>query len=878
MKAQGFLDTHGLNSHTEILDKDGNRIGMRMYGAVHPTNTAWVYGRKDDGAVLLKIKYRVKDKWRKDNSAGDGGAIVSSDAVSIPWSQVHSAAPFEVPKDQWAVPSGGHVGAPPVPVGTDGKVTGATLDHFVDYVAKDPRTARFRELAERLNTDRYGAPIKPGDDTARALAVEDYVASQLRNVAAAVYRSDGKTMHAPLVSQLLSSKVPSPEELQKFSLTNLPAHVIRAEFEPAPLGNISKFGNGITQVFSNAFDRIVTNPMYRLIRKPLFTGMYVNRRVALMPWEKQLVEEFGWKADEAKTLVSSLAEQQALQDTIRYIDNPQARSQFSVLAQNVWLFYRAQEDWARRWGRILTEDPTLIRKAHMAIMAGVHGGMLDTDADGNRVFTYPGSGAVIEALMHVANLFEGQPGAMVPHVDDLTSRVTWLNPALMNPVGFSASPAVSIPVDFMSKFIPGGDLFRAQADLAMNGQLGAGRAYWEQFFPSALRRLIQLTPIDGSADNTSSTIGSAAASAITNAALLGKTPDGGDDLEKQKFISSTQTQTLNALLARAAFGFFAPGTPSMPELYGQEPADFTYRAMGVKSLSDEFRVMAASMGFENALVAWHDLHPDKMILATAGKTDSPAKGASVDYTFGSTQWVLSHKDLFEGPYGSVAAYFIPPAPGNFDQAGFNTMTEIGVRQYKDLSQYFDDIVSKNAVTTWFDSKDDYDAAIAAVTINGDLDHLVEQWKKDGLTATRILQLQSIYKNAKDAGLTKQAVKDAYAQRKTDLYAQYPILHSYFAETQARKDETRQRLNQLTAMVNDPSVNLPDMDGAAKMLVVKDNYEKAYAPLKSQRSTSAEVQKQQLLDAYDQSMQQIVADHPNLKDLYNGVFRYLESSG
>jgi hypothetical protein len=223
--------------------------------------------------------------------------------------------------------------------------------------AKDPRTARFRELAERLNTDRYGAPIKPDDDTARALAVEDYVSSQLRNVAAAVYRSDGKTMHAPLVSQLLSSKVPSPEELQKFSLTNLPAHVIRAEFEPAPLGNISKFGNGITQVFSNAFDRIVTNPMYRLIRKPLFTGMYVNRRVALMPWEKQLVEEFGWKADEAKTLVSSLAEQQALQDTIRYIDNPQARSQFSVLAQNVWLFYRAQEDWARRWGRILTGGP-----------------------------------------------------------------------------------------------------------------------------------------------------------------------------------------------------------------------------------------------------------------------------------------------------------------------------------------------------------------------------------------------------------------------------------------------------------------------------------------------------------------------------------------
>jgi hypothetical protein len=144
----------------------------------------------------------------------------------------------------------------------------------------------------------------------------------------------------------------------------------------------------------------------------------VNNRVSLMPYEKMLTEQFGYDAKKAEELVDSIAEQQALQDTIRYIDNPAVRSQFSAVAQNVWLFYRAQEDWARRWSRILREDPVLIRKAHMAIMAGVHGGMLDRDADGNLTFTYPGSGAVIEGLMHVANLLEGHPGAMVPHVDD----------------------------------------------------------------------------------------------------------------------------------------------------------------------------------------------------------------------------------------------------------------------------------------------------------------------------------------------------------------------------------------------------------------------------------------------------------------------------
>jgi hypothetical protein len=463
----------------------------------------------------------------------------------------------------------------------------------------------------------------------------------------------------------------------------------------------------------------------------------------------------------------------------------------------------------------------------------------------------------------------------VPHVDDLTSQVNFLNPALMNPIGFSATPALSVPFDFLANFIPGSDSLKASADLAFNGQLGSGRQWWEQFMPTFAHRFLQLTPIDGSADNTGSTVGSAAASALQNAALLGQLPTDGDAVKLQKFITDTQTQTINALIARSLFAFVAPGAPSMPELYGDEPADFTYRAEGIRTLSDEWKAMVQQFGFENALVEWQAMHPDKLIL-TVGKTSPGAKGASVDPTWATAQWIMDHKDLFDGPYRRVAAYFIPPAPGNFDQIGWNTMGAIGVRQNKDLTEYATDIISKTAVSAWFDAKDDYDAASAAVR-SGDLSALKRQWDKENLSDARKAQLTAIFTNTQNSALNAKMVDDAYAQKKTNLYAQFPILHTYFDQTSTRKDESRQIVNELTQMVQDPTVKLPDLPGVAQMLIVKNNYEKQVQQLAGQRSTFATSQRADLMNSYDDDMQTIVAKYPNLKDLYNGVFRYLEGS-
>jgi hypothetical protein len=84
-------------------------------------------------------------------------------------------------------------------------------------------------------------------------------------------------------------------------------------------------------------------------------------------------------------------------------------SQYSVVARNFHAFARAQEDWLRRWGRIIKDDPTVIRRAQLAIHGGESAGLVEKDDQGNLTFTYPGSGMVLNAFAHVGKASSASP-------------------------------------------------------------------------------------------------------------------------------------------------------------------------------------------------------------------------------------------------------------------------------------------------------------------------------------------------------------------------------------------------------------------------------------------------------------------------------------
>lgn len=838
IKATGSIDTSGRGSHGQF-DENGNDLGAQMFGSATPTRIAIGYG-KPEGSVLLKIKYRVGDGWVHDTTFPFEGDQIVATRKAVPISRLEAAAEyravFDHSKLDWDM------------VGTDGKIIPPKTDHLTDYVLNDPRASTFRERAEMLNTDVEGKPLAKDDTKGREQAARRYVEQHLiPDVAAAVHNSAGTAMHPGLVSDLLSpSRLPSATDLHAYDLADLPAHVIQAQYAPAKLVNQPLAA--LTGALSKVFDQVVTKPMMRLERKPFYIGNYVKAFERLQPYEQKLVEN-GWEADAAERIIDNMAAGQAMHDTIRMVDNPAIASQLTAVAQNYWLFYRAQEDFFRRWSRIVKESPELIRKAHAAIIGSQNSGMVDRDSDGNLIFTYPGSGAIMDMWNSVARGLGWEKGPMIPTVHDLSSRVDFLNPALMNPLGFSATPMLSVPFDMLSTFIPGSDLLKADVDMTFNGQLGNGRAWWQQFMPTEVNRFLQIKDDNGT---TASQVGSAATTAMQNALLAGYAPKSGDDIANQDFINAVRTQTVNTLYARAFLSYFLPSSTSLPELdyAGKDGnlqdlhnSDYLWWSRGVDNLSDEYKAMVSDYGFDKANALWVKLHPDKVIFSV-GKTTTDARGASIDPSFGSTQWILGNKDLFEGPYRRVAAYFIPPAPGAFDQTGWNAMTEMGIRQYKDLSQYYMDIATKNATSEWFAKEDAYNNAVSSAR---------NAWEKKDL-------------------------QDEWAKAKQDMYNRYPILHTYFAQSQGRSDQRSQIVNELTQMVQDPAVakQHPDLPlpGVAQMLLVYANYQNATKALSGQRSAATAPDKEAVNAAYDSDMQQIITKYPGLADLYNGVFKEL----
>jgi hypothetical protein len=68
-------------------------------------------------------------------------------------------------------------------------------------------------------------------------------------------------------------------------------------------------------------------------------------------------------------------------------------------------------------------------------------------------------------------------------------------------------------------------------------------------------------------------------------------------------------------------------------------------------------------------------------------------------------------------------------------------------------------VSKNAVSPRGTTRRTITTRqIAAVTLKGNLDDLQKQWQKEGLTASRQLQLQQIYKNAQLGGSEQEGCR------------------------------------------------------------------------------------------------------------------------
>jgi hypothetical protein len=719
-----------------------------------------------------------------------------------------------------------------------------TVDDLAEHL-RDPRFARMRRELEHYNVDEAGNRISPDDAEALDKALVRMIPKYIEDITHAVTGRNGK-LNPELTGMLLRGEVPDQYELKAFGQDALPPMAIAAQYG-TPAEGVPWLLEGMTAKVTRAYDLMVTKPIRAILRAPLYTDMYTTARFRTQEMADMLVEKHGWNPEVANELAMATARKQAMIETVKYVDNPRVASQFSQMSRNWWSFFRAQEDWLRRYGRAIKADPVAIRKAQLGIMGAEEVGILDRDEDGNLLVTYPFTGAAVEGFLHVAQYIGWlDDSVLIPNVPDLRTRLTFMSPSLNNPLQYSATPMVSLPMRFITALAPGGELMDAEIDRAINGELGAGRRWYEQFFPPAVMRLAQLSDDDW---NTGSKVGSAMATAMQFMTLNGTIEQYSDTKEdRARFLEDLQTMTKNILVVRQVFAFGLPGAPEMPQVAEDEfgMSSKAYQEAGIMTLKEEFRQMASSMGYGPALRLWSELYPNALAFEYGSKSETAAPGANAPITIDAASFVSKNREFFKGKYQSIAPYFMPEESGEFDQIAWNSMLRSEVRQYKDLDDFFIDLVTADGINEYYKKQDAHEAAVKDARMRKD----------------------------RDAVSKLNADWDAEKKR---LHTVYPTLDDWMDQgtirARARQDRI-ERLMDLVADPNAPAAIQPQIPGMVQMLKVYKGYMSAHDSLGTSRSASATAARQDLNNDYHDAMQQIIKEYPSLEDAYNGIFRLM----
>jgi hypothetical protein len=136
--------------------------------------------------------------------------------------------------------------------------------------------------------------------------------------------------------------------------------------------------------------------------------------------------------ENAKRELALMVEERAVSQVNAYVDNPLVRSQISFGLRNFARFYRAQEDFYRRMGRLVRYNPEAIQRAALTFDGVSHSGWIQEDDRGELYFVYPHFAPGYKAVQTVLTALGVPQDFKVPFPVQFGGAVKMLTPS-MNP-------------------------------------------------------------------------------------------------------------------------------------------------------------------------------------------------------------------------------------------------------------------------------------------------------------------------------------------------------------------------------------------------------------------------------------------------------------
>lgn len=568
-----------------------------------------------------------------------------------------------------------------------------------------------QSIANRLKMRAVTNGVDPFDDA----AINHYM--HLKSV---YFGADGKPIEGIRrnLSNILVRENNKTKLNTKWLEENLDKIIDDTPFDVAPrelLANtyeyvgISKNSGEVLQKMADGAWGIMDNQTSMMFREPAYFANYLSTRKQLAGAEKAMERRLiqnGTDADMAKSLAAThyanLSSKLAMERTIAYIDNPLVRTNTAFLVRNFARFFRATEDFYRRYGRAFKNDPQSIMRLRLATLGLSSSGFIHQTEEGEDYFIIPGDSWMWTVSSNIWKALTGNEILAVNPVE-FGVKINMISPSLDpdSALPSFAGPLAAVPIKALSSLlgteviseIPGAGQVKRTFDKYSLGVYSENQNLLGAIMPGSVRKMLNaLTPGERNAQYASAAM-QATLYAASNPAL--KLPPDATFAQKQDYLAAIRTTTANILFLRNMIGLVAPAGLSAMET--RDVPDYIKEA-GFTSMSREFYRLREEMGdsgeagWSEALLKWtyNEKNLGKLIY-TVARTERAggAEVAKIQSTKEAADWVASNPKLVNK--FPTASLLFAPQMGEFDIGAYSYLKLNGYIKNKTLDQFLTDI-------------------------------------------------------------------------------------------------------------------------------------------------------------------------------------------
>lgn len=525
---------------------------------------------------------------------------------------------------------------------------------------------------------------------------------------------------------------------KELRLTDLPdAPALAPEFISGPtLVPVSEVDNFAASMWDKGWDAmgeanarwsresIVLNELVRF-RKELDDSGFSDRVINQLTAGKT-GEAYDKAFAAAKRHINSIAEDLAKDSALAFLDNPAVRSQLAMSGRNFARYYRATEDFYRRFYRTVRYNPEAITRASLTYDGIAHSGFVQTDDNGEQYFFYPGTTAMYQTISKVMTAFGQEEAIKAPMPIEFSAKLKMITPSA-NPDSLFptfAGPISAVSMKGIFNLVPALDKF----EKVVLGQYAEDQPMVNAIFPAHINRFLAL--MDKNERN--SQFASAFRKAATYLEATGHglkpqvDPVTGLEIpitegELQSYKEKLTASTFTALALRFVLGFFVPAPPQTT--LKSEVATWV-RQNGETNFKQTFNAIVQKTGdYDKAMEEWIRYYPSELPYTISESESNVVAILSANKE--ALNWIDKNETTLK-KYPEAASFFIPKQ-GEFDFDAYKLLTKMGLKQSKTIEDYLREVNTAYDENFYYEQQDSFDEELSRTYGDYQKRALKEKW-------------------------------------------------------------------------------------------------------------------------------------------------------